>query len=147
MGNRKYLGSDFNGIVKIQLPNDVFSCLDELYDILLKSGWSEKTVYKKCQWNPNEKYIGQCNVTAILVKEYFNATIYRCHNPKGGAHWFNVIEDETQKRKPMVIDLTSEQFPTSSKPCYEKRCKVPSYEVNWYSDKESTLKERIGLSK
>lgn len=88
-------------------PNNKFSTIGELYDLLNSIGWNEMTVYLKDQWDPALKCSGQCNSTALLVKEYFGGEIINYPNPNGGAvkkgHCFNRING-------VDIDLTSDQF-------------------------------------
>lgn len=66
-------------------PNNKFSTIGELYDLLNSIGWNEMTVYLKVQWDPALKCSGQCNSTALLVKEYFGGEIINYPNPNGGA--------------------------------------------------------------
>lgn len=88
-------------------PNKKFSTINELYNLLNSIGWNEMTVYLKDQWDPALKCSGQCNSTALLVKEYFGGEIINYPNPNGGAvkkgHCFNRING-------VDIDLTSDQF-------------------------------------
>lgn len=102
-----YYISDPTATIPCIKHNQKFSTIGELYDLLNSIGWNEMTVYLKDQWDPTLKCSGQCNSTALLVKEYFGGEIINYPNPNGGAvkkgHCFNRING-------VDIDLTSDQF-------------------------------------
>ena len=83
---------------------------------ILELSWNKETCTPSMQdsWNENNKAIGQCAVTALIVNDFLGGKIMRCMC-ETGSHYYNVINDN-------VIDLTASQFET--KPNYvdgEKR--------------------------
>lgn len=101
-----YYISNPKSIIQCIKKNNVFSTIDELYNLLNKVGWDEMTVFLKNQWNPKLKCSGQCNSTALLVQEYFGGDIIDYPNPnypEVKSHCFNRING-------VDIDLTSDQF-------------------------------------
>lgn len=92
--------------------NKKFDTTQQLEQILLKV-YCKQTAYPKCasQWSEKNPCLGQCAVTALLVKHYFGGKIYK-HNTEN--HYFNVIKGK-------LVDLTKSQFDyqidyTNSKP-------------------------------
>lgn len=75
--------------------------INKLTEILSRC-YEAKTAYPgvQSQWNENNKTLGQCAVTALIVQYYFGGEIYK-HNKY--PHYFNVINNQ-------VVDLTSSQF-------------------------------------
>lgn len=118
-----YYISDKNKEIQ-PLPNSPFKSLDELYESLCNSGWSEFSVFAHKQWNPNNKASGQCNGTVLLVQKYFGGDIIQYPNPGDGkkGHYFNRIDG-------VDIDLTSSQFSKSLD--YASQIKV----VDWSNKK------------
>lgn len=71
---------------------------------LLYDCYSSETCYPKLkdEWTIENKTLGHCAVTSLIVNDYFGGKIAKC-NVQGISHYFNIIDDE-------VIDLTKEQF-------------------------------------
>lgn len=75
-----------------------------LYDIL--SGiWCADTCTSRLRdkWSTEDKTLGQCSITAFLVKEIFGGEVYGVKTEEGFDHCFNMVDGHT-------FDLTSEQF-------------------------------------
>ena len=86
--------SDFPGI----------RTLDDLYEAL--SGlWCAETCAPRMRadWNPENRTLGQCSVTAFLTQDLFGGNVFGVPLGDGNYHCYNVIGD-------VVFDLTSEQF-------------------------------------
>ena len=66
--------------------------------------YSKDLCYCKVQeeWNEDNKYVGMCAITALVVNDYFNGSICKTYID-GISHYFNLINSK-------VIDLTSKQF-------------------------------------
>ena len=66
--------------------------------------YSNDLCYCKVQeeWNEDNKYVGMCAITALVVNDYFNGSICKIYID-GISHYFNLINSR-------VIDLTSKQF-------------------------------------
>ena len=89
--------------------------LEELNKILELS-WCKDTCTPnmKDSWNENNKALGQCAVTALIVNDFLGGKIMRCTS-ESGSHYYNIIDSH-------IVDLTSSQF--NIKPNYsvfEKR--------------------------
>ena len=71
---------------------------------ILNASWSESTCYPKSKelWSINNKSLGQCAITSLIVNDYFGYDIYKC-KVNGISHYFNMNNDK-------IIDLTKEQF-------------------------------------
>ena len=54
------------------------------------------------RWNKNNKCLGMCAITSLIVNDYFNGEICKIY-VDDISHYFNLIEGE-------IIDLTSNQF-------------------------------------
>jgi hypothetical protein len=67
----------------------------------LLASWSLKT---SGQWLPSNPARGQCNVTALLINEFFGGDILKTPLPEGD-HFYNRIDGQR-------IDLTDTQFET-----------------------------------
>ena len=70
--------------------NPTISTIDQLFNVLLNV-WCKDPTY------------GQCAITASLVYDLFDGTIYKLKVDGGGTHYFNKINGH-------YIDLTSDQF-------------------------------------
>ncbi len=72
--------------------------------IELEKAWSRETCYPGCQneWNPNNKTLGQCAITSLIINDYLDGKIMKTIVNDIG-HYFNLIDNE-------VIDLTVDQF-------------------------------------
>ena len=72
----------------------------------LNASWSKETAYRTDQkdWSPEQKEIGQCAVTAMIVFDYFGGQIIRGTSKKYNLlHYWNEIEGKK-------VDLTFKQF-------------------------------------
>ena len=79
---------------------------------VLELSWSKDTCTPSLQdiWNENNKAIGQCAVTALIVNDFFGGKIMRCMC-ESGSHYYNLINNN-------IVDLTSSQF--TELPYYDK---------------------------
>ena len=77
--------------------------LNEVRQILEKS-WSKETcsLGLKDNWTKDNKALGQCAVTALVVNDFLGGKIMRCMC-ESGSHYYNLINGE-------VVDLTDSQF-------------------------------------
>jgi hypothetical protein len=74
------------------------------FKLILENCWSVDTCHPdfKDKWNDNNRCIGQCAITSLIINDYFGGEIRKCY-VGDISHYFNFINGE-------VIDLTSEQF-------------------------------------
>lgn len=70
-----------------------------LYDSYTKELCDSKV---KDNWNENNKCLGMCDITSLIINDYFNGNIGKI-KIDGISYYFNIINDE-------IIDLTSSQF-------------------------------------
>ena len=56
----------------------------------------------KDKWNENNKCLGMCAITSLIINDYFGGDICKIH-VDGISHYFNIIDNK-------VVDLTSSQF-------------------------------------
>lgn len=77
--------------------------IKNLQEILMRC-YSKDLCYPKIQnsWNENNKCLGMCAITSLIVNDYFNGEICKIY-VDDISHYFNLIEGE-------IIDLTSNQF-------------------------------------
>ena len=77
--------------------------INELKQILIKS-WSRETCSPglREKWSEENPSLGQCAITAMIVKDALGGKIMRCMTSTG-SHYYNIINDE-------IVDLTVEQF-------------------------------------
>ena len=77
--------------------------IETLQEILIEC-YSKALCYPKVQnnWNENNKCLGMCAITSLVVNDYFNGQICKIY-VDGNSHYFNLIEGK-------IIDLTSSQF-------------------------------------
>jgi len=82
--------------------------IEELTKIL-EISWSKDTCTPSLQdsWNENNKALGQCAITALIVNDFLGGKIMRCMS-ETGSHYYNIINDH-------IIDLTSSQFEKAPK--------------------------------
>ncbi len=75
-----------------------------LYD-LLSDIWCANTCAPRMRagWNPDNKTLGQCSITAFLAQDIFGGKVYGVPRPDGNYHCYNVVGNSR-------FDLTSEQF-------------------------------------
>ena len=81
----------------------------DYYDIL--SGvWSADTCAPRMrdQWKADNPTLGQCSVTAFLMRDFYGGKVYGIPLDDGNFHCFNVAGENTADAR--VFDLTSEQF-------------------------------------
>lgn len=78
-----------------------FETIEQLEQALLKV-YCKQTAYPKCasDWSEQNPCLGQCAITALLVKHYFGGKVFK-HNVEN--HYFNVIDGK-------VVDVTKSQF-------------------------------------
>ena len=71
---------------------------------MLELSWNKNTCTLSLQdsWNENNKALGQCAITALIVNDFLGGKIMRCMC-ESGSHYYNLINDN-------IIDLTSSQF-------------------------------------
>lgn len=78
----------------------------DIYELkqFLSSSWSLETCSPGLidNWSLNNKALGQCAITALIVNDYFGGKIMRCMT-SSGSHYYNLIAGE-------IVDLTVEQF-------------------------------------
>lgn len=77
--------------------------IKNIQKVLLKC-YSKDLCYPKVQntWNENNKCLGMCAITSLVVNDYFGGDICKIHVDEI-SHYFNLIDDK-------IIDLTSSQF-------------------------------------
>lgn len=77
--------------------------LNEVKEMLEKA-WTKETcsIGLKDSWTEDNKALGQCAVTTLIVNDFLGGKIMRCMC-ETGSHYYNLINNE-------VIDLTSSQF-------------------------------------
>lgn len=76
----------------------------DYYD-LLSDIWCADTCAPRMRkdWNPGNKTLGQCSITAFLMQDIFGGTVRGVALKDGSYHCFNDVDG-------CVFDLTSEQF-------------------------------------
>ena len=86
--------------------------LEELTKILELS-WCKDTSSPSMQdsWNEDNKALGQCAVTALIVNDFLGGKIMRCMC-ESGSHYYNLIDGK-------IVDLTVNQF-LGEIPLYEE---------------------------
>ena len=96
---QEYLSYEMEEYVSIDLFN------------LIKMSWSEDTsnVDTSFLYPPS---IGQCDVTALLIKELLGGKIMKCLSVRGN-HYYNVINGK-------IIDLTNDQYDLGEEPLYHE---------------------------
>ena len=74
---------------EVQLVQGIY----QLFNVLLNV-WCKETAYPSCQKDydyDNDPTYGQCAITASLVYDLFDGTIYKLKVDGGGTHYFNKI--------------------------------------------------------
>lgn len=76
----------------------------EIIQKALLECYSKDLCYYKVQdnWNENNKCLGMCAITSLIINDYFDRDICKIH-VDGISHYFNLIDNK-------VVDLTSSQF-------------------------------------
>lgn len=94
----------------------------EILLCILNECYGRDTCYPKLRsnWSENNKQLGQCAITSLIVDDYFNYDIYKC-KVNGVSHYFNMNNSK-------IIDLTKEQFGDSNIQ-YENLQKVSRDEI------------------
>ena len=71
---------------------------------VLNMAWTKETCVPSLRdkWNNENKELGQCAITALIVNDYYGGKIMRCMTSTG-SHYYNLIGDS-------IVDLTVEQF-------------------------------------
>ena len=79
--------------------------LEEL-ERIIELSWSKDTCVDSLKnvWNDDNKSLGQCAVTSLIVKLYMGGKIMRCMC-ETGSHYYNLLNDN-------ILDLTVSQFKT-----------------------------------
>ncbi len=74
------------------------------FEKLLRFAWTKETCVPSLRedWDEDNKSLGQCAITALLVNDYYGGKIMRCMTSTG-SHYYNMIDDK-------IVDLTAEQF-------------------------------------
>lgn len=95
--------------------------IEELNNILDKS-WNKDTCHcsLKNYWNDQNKSLGQCAVTALIVNDFLGGKIMGCMC-ETGSHYYNLINNQ-------VVDLTKSQF-----------TEIPNYELGEERTREYLL--------
>lgn len=94
---------------------------------IIELSWSEDTCVDslKNNWSKDNKSLGQCAVTSLIVHLYMGGKIMRCMS-ETGSHYYNLLDGN-------IVDLTVSQFKT-----------IPDYKnseersVEYLLDNEST---------
>lgn len=69
----------------------------------LREAWSADTSADP-NWTTDNRPLGQCAVTALIVQDYEGGDLLRCAIP-GGSHYWNRLPEGAE------VDLTAGQFP------------------------------------
>ena len=71
---------------------------------ILNMAWTRETCVPSLRdkWSKENKELGQCAITSLLVNDYYGGKIMRCMTSTC-SHYYNLIDDE-------LVDLTVEQF-------------------------------------
>ena len=66
--------------------------------------YSKDLCYYKIQdkWNENNKYLGMCAITSLIINDYYGGDICKMH-VEGISHYFNIIDNK-------IVDITYSQF-------------------------------------
>jgi len=72
--------------------------------VMLEKSWTKETCSMglKDSWTKDNKALGQCAVTTLIVNDFLGGKIMRCMC-ETGSHYYNLINNE-------VVDLTKSQF-------------------------------------
>ena len=78
--------------------------MKEEIKFIIEMSWSKDTCVPslKDYWNEENKALGQCAITSLIVNDFLGGKIMRCMC-ETGSHYYNLINDE-------IIDLTDSQF-------------------------------------
>lgn len=77
--------------------------IEELKDLLYECYSKDLCYFKlKEQWKENNKSLGMCAITALIVNDYFYGKICKIY-VNDISHYFNYVDNK-------IIDLTSSQF-------------------------------------
>jgi len=103
---------------------------------VIQRAWSRETSYWPDRWRQDLPSIGQCAVTALLVKDLMGGDIWRCYAQNGGeTHFFNRVAG-------VDLDLTRDQFDSAE----TFRRDVP-VNLHIYLDRDPDLRARYELLK
>jgi hypothetical protein len=75
--------------------------IDELRN-LLERAWDGETSASP-DWTPANPSLGQCAITALVVRDWFDGELLRCPIP-GNSHYWNRLPNGVE------VDLTADQF-------------------------------------
>ena len=100
----KFYGHDTPDVLPINEKFKGVKNQRDLYDRLSKI-WCEYTCAPRMRkdWSTDNKTLGQCSITAFLVREIFGGKVYGVPVGDGNFHCYNVVGG-------VKFDLTSEQF-------------------------------------
>ena len=77
--------------------------INQLKELLLECYSKDLCYYKvKEKWNKNNKCLGMCAITALIVNKYFGGSICKIY-VDNISHYFNYIDNK-------IVDLTASQF-------------------------------------
>lgn len=81
----------------------MYVIVDEVCEIVSMS-FSKDTCYPNLRnkWTLENKTLGQCAITALVLNDFLGGKIMRCES-ETGSHYYNLINDE-------IVDLTVSQF-------------------------------------
>lgn len=76
----------------------------DILENMLKKSWSKETCSPSLRdmWDEFNPSLGQCAISALIVKDYFGGKIMRCMTSTG-SHYYNLIDNN-------IVDLTASQF-------------------------------------
>ena len=68
--------------------------IEKIEKILLNI-YSKETCYPKCRdnWNDNNKTLGHCAITALVLNDFLGGKIMRCMS-ETGSHYYNLINGD-----------------------------------------------------
>ena len=89
---------------------------------IIKLSFTKETCYPSLKdiWTEDNKTLGQCAITALVVNDFLGGKIMRCMC-ETGSHYYNLINGE-------IVDLTKEQFK-----------ELPSYQLSEERTREYLL--------
>lgn len=99
-----YYGAEHGDIFAVDSEFPGINTPQELYAALMKV-WCKETCSPSLRdkWSPDNKSVGQCAITALLVQDIFGGEVYGIALPNGAMHCYNEVAGR-------CIDLASEQF-------------------------------------
>ena len=101
-----FLGEGNKSITAQSADYEHIHKLNDLFALLLASGWSQETVAPGMRANydhDNDPTAGQCTITSLLAQDIFGGELVCIKFKTGGTHYLNRINGE-------IVDLTRDQF-------------------------------------